>query len=197
MSTSSPVVMQAHLVQPEERWQGHLAPPRTLWFTGLPGAGKTTLAMQLEARLVRAGRAAYTLDGDNLRHGLCAGLGFSDSDRAENIRRAAEVCRLFNEAGVMALCALVSPLAAQRTMAREIVGASRFLEIHVSTPLAVCESRDPKGLYRRARQGLLNGLTGIDGRYEAPLDPQLRLDTSTGSVEDALRSIEALLARQS
>lgn len=187
------ILAQSHLVLPRERVAGGQPLPPTLWFTGLPGAGKTTLAMLLEAQLVRSGRPAFTLDGDNLRHGLCRDLGFSDADRTENVRRAAEVCRLFNEAGVVALCALVSPLAAQREAARSIVGAEGFLEIHVATPLKVCEQRDPKGLYRRAREGRLPGLTGVDGAYEAPVRPDLRLDTSTLTVDQALESLHALL----
>ena len=194
MKPSHDTVQQAHLLSPCERVGPGRPAAVTLWFTGLPGAGKTTLAMHLEARLVRRGRMAFALDGDNLRHGLCRGLGFSDDDRNENIRRTAEVCRLFNEAGVIALSALVSPLATQRAMARDIVGASRFIEVHVATPLAVCELRDPKGLYRRARRGTLKGLTGIDGRYETPAWPDLRIDTSAGSIDDALAAVEAVLA---
>lgn len=192
------MTLPANIVQQAHRLAADARPAAlTVWFTGLPGAGKTTLAMHLEARWVGRGLAAFVLDGDNLRHGLCQDLGFSDDARSENVRRAAEVCRLFNEAGVIALCALVSPLAVQRERARQIVGASRFFEIHVATPLSVCESRDPKGLYRRARQGTLMGLTGVDGLYEPPLDPALRLDTSTLSIDDALAAIEALLAPQS
>lgn len=191
------VVQQDHLLAERERLAAGRPAAVTLWFTGLPGAGKTTLAMHLEARLVRRGVPAFALDGDNLRHGLCAGLGFSDDDRSENIRRTAEVCKLFNEAGVVAISALVSPLAAQREQARQIVGAVRFLEIHVATPLAVCEARDPKGLYRRARQGELKGLTGVDGLYEVPTAPALRLDTSGCSIDGALAAIEALLTSQS
>ena len=197
MTAPRDVIEQAHLLSTLERMGGGQPAAVTLWFTGLPGAGKTTLAMHLEARLVHQGRPAYVLDGDNLRHGLCRGLGFSDADRSENIRRIAEVCRLFNDAGVIALSALVSPLAVQRAMARDIVGVSRFVEIHVATPLAVCEQRDPKGLYQRARQGTLKGLTGVDGLYEPPAHPGLRLDTSTGSIDDALAQIEGLLAAQS
>jgi len=197
MTAPQDVVPQPHLLSSLERMGAGRPAAVTLWFTGLPGAGKTTLAMHLEARLVRSGRPAYVLDGDNLRHGLCRGLGFSDEDRSENIRRTAEACRLFNDAGVIAVSALVSPLAAQRAMARDIIGPSRFFEIHVATPLAVCEQRDPKGLYRRARQGTLTGLTGVDGLYEAPARPDLRLDTSAGTIDDALISIEALLASQS
>lgn len=177
---------QVHLLAPHERSD---AIPVTLWLTGLPGAGKSTLAMHSEAMLVRRGVAAYAIDGDNLRQGLCKGLGFSEADRSENIRRAAEVCRLFNDAGLVAICALVSPLAAQRAMARDIVGAERFLEVHVATPLAVCESRDPKGLYRRARAGELTGLTGVDSLYEEPQAPAARLDTATLSLAEALERL--------
>lgn len=176
------IVAQPHLLAPHER--SRIAPV-TLWLTGLPGAGKSTLAMHAEAALVRQGVPTYAIDGDNLRHGLCRGLGFSDADRSENIRRAAEVCRMFNEAGVVAICALVSPLAAQREMAREIVGADSFLEVHVATPLSVCEARDPKGLYQRARSGQLPGLTGVGAAYEMPAHPALRIDTSVLSIEDA------------
>ena len=197
MNSSTDTEQQPHLLSPQDRLAPGGSAAVTLWFTGLPGAGKTTLAMHLEARLVRQGRAAYVLDGDNLRHALCRDLGFSDEDRSENIRRTAEVCRLFNDAGVVALSALVSPLTVQRAMAREIVGASRYLEVHVATPLAVCEARDPKGLYQRARQGTLMGLTGVDGRYEVPAHPELRIDTSVGSIDDALARIEALLATRS
>jgi len=196
MTPTRDIEPQAHLLASGERLRGAAAVPVTLWFTGLPGAGKTTLAMYLEARLVRAGRPAYVLDGDNLRHGLCRDLGFGDDDRSENIRRTAEVCRLFNDAGVIALSALVSPLAVQRAMAREIIGPSRFLEIHVATPLEVCELRDPKGLYRRARQGTLKGLTGVDGRYDDPASPTLRIDTSLCSIDDAMVSIESLLTAE-
>lgn len=189
MTLSVDVVQQAHLLAAAAR-----PAAVTVWFTGLPGAGKTTLAMHLEARLVGRGVAAFVLDGDNLRHGLCGGLGFSDADRSENIRRTAEVCRLFNEAGVIALGALVSPLAAQRAMARDIVGPARFIEVHVATPLAVCEARDPKGLYRRARQGTLQGLTGIDGIYEVPAEPRIRIDAGACSIDDALAAIEEIIA---
>ena len=138
MTAPQDIVPQPHLLSPVDRMGVGRPAAVTLWVTGLRGAGKTTLAMHLEARLVRRGRPAYVLDGDNLRHGLCGDLGFSDADRSENIRRTAEVCRLFNDAGVVAISALVSPLA------REIVGASHFIEIHVATPLAVCEARDPR-----------------------------------------------------
>lgn len=162
----------------------------TVWLTGLSGAGKSTLAAALAGRLRAAGRPQAVLDGDVLRAGLCRDLGFSDADRRENIRRVAEVARLMNEAGVTVVCALISPLRADRAMAREIVGDARFFEVHVAAPLAVCEARDPKGLYRRARAGLIPQFTGIDSAYEEPLAPQLRLPTGEQAVEV---SVQALL----
>lgn len=139
-----------------------------VWITGLPAAGKTTLARALHARLAAAGRPAHVLDGDELRTGLCAGLGFSAADRRENVRRAACAARILADAGVVAIAALVSPYRADRAMAREACSPHRFLEVFVDTPLAECERRDPKGLYRRARRGELRGMTGIDDPYEAP-----------------------------
>jgi bifunctional enzyme CysN/CysC len=148
-----------------------------VWFTGLPASGKSTLAAAVEARLLAEGRAAYLLDGDNLRHGLKGDLGFSPEDRAENVRRTAEVAALIGDAGVVALAALVSPYVADRDAARA-VHAHRgipFLEIHVATSLAECERRDPKGLYARARAGELDGLTGVSAPYEPPESPDLRV----------------------
>ncbi|HEV8313484.1 MAG TPA: adenylyl-sulfate kinase, partial [Burkholderiaceae bacterium] len=159
----------------------------TLWLTGLPGAGKSTLAAALDERLFELGRHSFVLDGDNLRHGLCSDLGFSAADRHENIRRVAEVARLLNDAGLIVIAALVSPYRADRDLARRVIGSTRFAEVHVAAPLAVCEARDPKGLYRKARAGLMPGLTGIDAPYEVPLSPSLTLDTSTLSVNASLQ----------
>lgn len=160
-----------------ERWRalGHRG--ATVWLTGLPASGKSTLAAALEARLVHDGRPAYVLDGDNLRHGLCADLGFSARDRACNVARAGEVARMFADAGVIAIVALVSPLADAREAVRERHAADglRFLEVFVDTPLEVCEARDPKGLYRRARSGELSGFTGVDAPFEEPPAPDLRV----------------------
>ena len=149
----------------------------TVWMTGLPASGKSTLAVEIEALLVGAGRPAFRLDGDNLRHGLNGDLGFSAEDRAENVRRTAHVAALLAEAGVVALAALVSPYAADRAAARAVHEATgvRFLEVFVSTPLAECERRDPKGLYARARAGDLPGLTGVGDVYESPAAPDLEI----------------------
>jgi adenylylsulfate kinase len=166
---------------------------RTLWLTGLPGSGKSTLAMALDERLFASGRASFVLDGDNLRHGLCSDLGFSSEDRHENIRRVAEVAHLLNEAGLIVIAAFISPYRADRDMARRIVGDARFAEVHLATPLAACEARDPKGLYRKARAGQLSGFTGIDAPYEAPLAPALALDTSLLSIEQSLQRLMALV----
>ncbi len=149
-----------------------------VWFTGLSGSGKSTLAAALEAALVGAGRAAYVLDGDNLRHGLNSDLGFAPADRSENIRRAGEVAALLADAGLITLTAFISPYRADREQARAAVGAERFLEVFLDTPLEVCERRDPKQLYRRARAGEIEEFTGVSAPYEPPPSPALVLDTS-------------------
>ena len=166
----------------------------TWWFTGLPGAGKTTLATMWADHLKRRQRHAVILDGDDLRRGLSRDLGFSDADRAENMRRVAEVARLLNREGIDALVALVSPTVSGRAAARAIVGAGRFVEVYVSTPLAVCQQRDPKGLYRRAAGNEQFQLTGVQAPYEAPLGAELTLDTSRLQATDALALLCAHLA---
>jgi adenylyl-sulfate kinase len=153
-----------------QRWQALGGRGATVWLTGLPASGKSTIGAALEERLVRSGRYAYLLDGDNLRHGICADLGFSEADRARNIARAGEIALLFADAGAIAIVALVSPLAAARRAVRgrhERLGLP-FIEVFVDTPVGVCEARDPKGLYARARAGEVHGLTGVDAPYEAP-----------------------------
>lgn len=160
--------------------------PLTIWLTGLSGAGKSTLAAELEARLIDAGRACYVLDGDNVRQGLNRDLGFSPADRRENIRRVAEVARLMNDAGLIVITAFISPYREDRRMARDIIGSERFLEVYLSTPLAVCEARDPKGLYRRAREGGVSEFTGINAPYEVPEAPELVLNTDEFLVDEAV-----------
>lgn len=164
-----------------------------VWLTGLSGAGKSTIGRRLEQRLVLAGRAAYLLDGDNIRHGLCSDLGFVPEDRTENIRRIGEAAQLFADAGLIAIAAFISPYRADRDLARRACRHYPFFEVHLCTPLACCEARDPKGLYARARAGAIHGFTGIDAPYEAPEHPELRLDTSACGVDDAVEQILALL----
>jgi len=163
--------------------------PKTLWFTGLSASGKSTLAYAVERALINEGRACYVLDGDNVRHGLNKNLGFSVTDRAENIRRIAEVAKLMNDAGLIVLSAFISPFRADREMAKEIVGMQNFVEIYVSTPLDVCETRDPKGLYAKARSGLIKDFTGISANYEVPTKADLNIDTSASSIERSIHNI--------
>lgn len=170
--------------------------PATVWLTGLSGAGKSTVASGLEKMLVDAGRAAYVLDGDNLRHGLNRDLGFSPQDRQENIRRSAEVARLMNDAGLIVIAAFISPLRRDREMAREIIGVSEFIEAYVSTPCGVCEQRDPKGLYKKARAGLIPEFTGVSAPYEAPLQPALSIDTGSMPLERACALLFDHLAKR-
>ncbi len=153
----------------------------TLWFTGLSGSGKSTFAYTLEHVLVGMGKFAYVLDGDNVRHGLNKNLDFSAADREENIRRVGEVAKLFADAGVIALASFISPYRKDRDGVRALHAASKlpFIEIYVSTPIATCEARDPKGLYKKARAGQIQGFTGIDDPYEEPYQPELTIDAST------------------
>lgn len=167
--------------------------PATVWMTGLSGAGKSTLAALLERTLLQRGRPVLVLDGDVVREGLNRGLGFSDADRDENIRRIAEVARLANEAGLLVLAAVISPRAAHRAAARARIGSERFVEVHLSTSLATCAARDPKGLYARAKAGGLADFTGIGSAYEVPAQPELRLDTGELAPADAAARVVALL----
>jgi len=167
----------------------------TVWFTGLSGSGKSTVAVEVERAIVAAGRVAYLLDGDNVRHGLNADLGFSAADRTENIRRIGEVARLFADAGVVALVPVISPYRADRDRVRAIHRAAGlpFVEVFVDTPIDVCEARDPKGLYAKARAGEITGFTGIDDPYEAPATPDLRLTPADGDPAAQAARILALL----
>lgn len=167
--------------------------PVTIWLTGLSGAGKSTIACALERRLLDCGHAAYVLDGDNVRHGLNRDLGFSPGDRAENIRRIAEVARLLNDAGLIVITAFISPYSEDRESARSIIGPAHFLEVHVSTPLQVCEERDPKGFYRLARSGELPAFTGVSAPYEPPPDPACSLDTANCSVDECVDRLMGFL----
>ena len=163
--------------------------PRVLWFTGLSGAGKSTIANLVEARLHALGMHSYLLDGDNIRHGLNKDLGFTPADRVENIRRVAEVAKLMADAGLIVLVAFISPYRAERQLARELMEPGEFIEVFVDTPLAVAEGRDPKGLYKKARAGEIRNFTGIDSPYEAPEHPELRIEAGTATPEDAAGAV--------
>ena len=168
-----------------------------VWLTGLSGCGKSTIAMQLEQRLISHGRAAYVLDGDNLRHVLNGDLGFTAEDRAENIRRAGEVSKLFADAGVVVICSFISPFAADRAAVRGKLPPDKFVEVFVDAPLEVCSSRDPKGLYKKAREAQAQGrpmlMTGLDQAYELPEHPEIHLHTDRQSVQECVEAIEAFL----
>ena len=165
-----------------------------LWFTGLSGAGKSTIANLVDKRLFSLNRHSYLLDGDNVRHGLNRDLGFTAADRVENIRRIAEVAKLMVDAGLIVATAFISPFRAERLMARSLLPAGEFIEVFVDTPLAVAEERDAKGLYKKARRGELKNFTGIDSPYEIPENPELHIDTTTTSPEEAADRIIAYLA---
>ena len=193
MSDGSPVANNLtpvhHQVTPGERAvrAGHCG--AVVWLTGLSASGKSTLAMAVERRLFDLGWLVYTLDGDNVRNGLNADLGFAPQARQENIRRVGEVAALFADAGAICIAAFISPYREDRKRARAAAGSRRFIEVYVHSPLAVCEARDPKGLYRKARSGQLREFTGIDSPYEAPESPELVVDTS---VEDIDHSVATL-----
>lgn len=176
MSTDN-IVWHDTVVSRHDRWARHGLRGATVWFTGLSGSGKSTIANEVALRLLEAGRPAYLLDGDNVRHGLNADLGFSAADRAENVRRIGEVARLMADAGLVVLVPVISPYRTDRDRVRAIHAAAglAFVEVFVDTPLELCEQRDPKGLYAKARAGELTGMTGIDDPYEAPDSPELRV----------------------
>ena len=163
--------------------------PAVIWFTGLSGSGKSTIANLVEARLAALSCHTYALDGDNVRHGLNRDLGFTDADRVENIRRIGEIAKLMADAGLIVTCSFISPFRSEREMARQLVGAERFIEVFVDTPIEICQARDPKGLYAKAASGELTNFTGIDSPYEAPEEPQLHITTSTMSEADAAEAI--------
>ena len=165
----------------------------TLWFTGLSGSGKSTIAFTLEHALVQRGRLAYVLDGDNIRHGLNRNLGFSAADREENIRRIGEVAKLFTDAGMVALTAFISPYRADRDQVRALMPPGAFVEVHVDCPLEVCEQRDVKGLYQKARAGQIPEFTGISAPYEEPTAPELTIRTDAQSVDASVRQVLACL----
>jgi bifunctional enzyme CysN/CysC len=177
-----------------ERMAGHK--PAVLWFTGLSGSGKSTIANLVEQELHARGVRTFLLDGDNVRHGLNRDLGFSDADRVENIRRVAEVAKLFLEAGTVVLCSFISPFRAERRMARELFATGEFIEVFVETGIDDCIARDPKGLYAKALRGEIANFTGISSPYEKPEHPEMLLDTSTSSAEDLARRVVDNLAER-
>jgi len=183
------LVWQKSLVIPEQRARILRQKPITLWLTGLSGSGKSTIAFELEKELLSQNKLAFVLDGDNLRHGLCKDLGFTGTDRSENIRRVAEVSRLMNDSGLIVISAFISPLQKDRDLAREIIKPSRFREVYISTSLEVCEKRDVKGLYKKAREGVLDNFTGISSPYEKPVSPDFIFDTSAISISECTKKL--------
>ena len=182
-----------HKVNKQERSLQIGQKPCLIWFTGLSGAGKSTVAGALEVKLFEMGYRTYLLDGDNVRQGLNQDLGFSDQDRVENIRRIGEVSKLFVDGGLITISAFISPFRSERAMVRELLEEDEFIEVYVSTSLEVCEERDPKGLYKKARAGEIPNFTGIGSAYEAPENPELSLDTANMDVDQCVEAILDLM----
>ncbi|WP_116869777.1 adenylyl-sulfate kinase [Vibrio splendidus] len=182
-SVSDDVVWHNATVTHEQRSLQKQQTPVVLWFTGLSGSGKSTVANAVESKLLNLGKHSYLLDGDNVRHGLNKDLGFSDTDRVENIRRIGEVAKLFVDSGTIVLTAFISPFIADREQARALLLPGQFLEVFIDTSLSVCEQRDPKGLYKKARAGEIKNFTGIDSTYEAPLKTDIHVETEGRSIE--------------
>lgn len=170
--------------------------PALLWYTGLSGSGKSTVANAVDALLFKLGCHSYLLDGDNVRHGLNGDLGFSDEARVENIRRISEVAKLFLDAGLVVSTAFISPFASDRALAKAKLEAGEFIEVFIDTPISVCEQRDPKGLYKKARAGEIKDFTGIDSTYDVPVAPQIHVKTDTQSIEQCAEQIVAYLMKQ-
>ncbi|MDN3630551.1 adenylyl-sulfate kinase [Vibrio lentus] len=181
---SSDVVWHNATVTHQQRAELKQQKPVVLWFTGLSGSGKSTVANAAESQLLALGKHSYLLDGDNVRHGLNQDLGFSDEDRVENIRRIGEVAKLFVDSGSIVLTAFISPFISDRQQVRNLLGEQQFLEVFIDTPLEVCELRDPKGLYKKARKGEIKHFTGIDSEYQAPVQPDILVKTAGKSIEE-------------
>jgi len=193
----SNIVWHNHKVSRADRASNKNQKPCLLWFTGLSGSGKSTIANALDVALHQRGYHTFLLDGDNVRHGLCKDLGFSNDDRVENIRRIGEVSKLFADAGLIVLSAFISPFTSDRRLVRNLFPAGEFVEVFMDTPLNTCEERDPKGLYEKARAGEIKHFTGIDSPYEKPERPEVRLDTSIMDVDQCVESlIDYLLNRE-
>jgi len=178
------IVWHLHKVTKEERASQKKQRASILWFTGLSGSGKSTIAGAVEQKLSELGYHTYLLDGDNVRHGLNKDLGFSDLDRVENIRRIGETAKLFTDAGLIVLTAFISPFRNDRRMVRDLVGDNEFIEVHMATPIDICEQRDPKGLYEKARRGEIKNFTGIDSDYELPQYAEIIINTSEANIEE-------------
>ncbi|MEM7258431.1 MAG: adenylyl-sulfate kinase, partial [Pseudomonadota bacterium] len=193
---SQNIPMQAVDVNKQRRSELKKQQSCVVWFTGLSGSGKSTIANIVERKLTEQGRHTYLLDGDNVRHGLNKDLGFTDADRVENIRRIGEVSRLMVDSGLIVLTAFISPFIAERKMARDLLEDGEFLEVYVETPLSVAEERDPKGLYKKARRGDLKNFTGIDSPYERPETPEILVDTSNMSAEQCAEKVISVLKQR-
>ncbi|MGL6315399.1 adenylyl-sulfate kinase [Vibrio sp. WXL103] len=194
-SVSDDVVWHNSTVTHQDRVELKQQKPVVLWFTGLSGSGKSTVANAVESKLLSLGKHSYLLDGDNVRHGLNKDLGFSDADRVENIRRIGEVAKLFVDSGTIVLTAFISPFISDREQARSLMEAGQFLEVFVDTPLEVCEQRDPKGLYKKARAGEIKNFTGIDSTYEAPQSPEIHVQTADKSIEECAEFVVSELQK--
>lgn len=190
------IVWHQHDVDKPRRAQAKNQKPAVLWFTGLSGSGKSTIANLLEKKLTESGKHTYLLDGDNVRHGLCGDLGFSDSDRVENIRRISEVAKLFVDSGLLVLTAFISPFKTDREFCRSLLQDNEFIEVFIDTPIEECEKRDPKGLYVKARQGDIKDFTGIDSAYEAPEAPEIHLSFSGESPEQSAEKLFTILSEK-
>lgn len=188
-SISDDIVWHNATILAEERAELKKQTPVLLWFTGLSGSGKSTIANAVELKLFHLGKHSYLLDGDNVRHGLNKDLGFSDEDRLENIRRIGEVAKLFVDSGTIVLTAFISPFVSDRLQARELLESGQFLEVFIDTPLELCEKRDPKGLYKKARAGEIKNFTGIDSTYEPPINPDIHIQTALASVEQCAEQV--------
>ncbi|MFM0070156.1 adenylyl-sulfate kinase [Paraburkholderia sediminicola] len=194
MGQSLPFLQRFHgEVTARDRMQMFRHKPVTIWLTGLSGAGKSTIAFELEQHLASLGHACYVLDGDNVRHGLASDLGFDKKDRRENIRRVAHVAQLMNDAGLIVIAALISPMREDRAMARDIVGPGNFIETYLSASVDACARRDPKGLYAKARAGEIASFTGVSAPYEVPADPELKIDTAMSTPAESVAHIFSYL----
>ena len=198
MSTPKAENLTWHIgeVDREARAAAHGHRGAVLWFTGLSGSGKSTIGHRVERMLIERGAFAYVLDGDNVRHGLNSDLGFAPEDRVENIRRIGEVARLFADAGGLVLSAFISPYREDRDRVRRLMGPGEFIEVFVDTPLEICEARDPKGLYKKARAGEISNFTGLDAPYEVPENPEVHLETANLSVDEAAAQVIRYLDEQ-